>query len=276
MNVSFIHGGGPEMASYRYRAQIPSDELSASLNDRDADCLIFAKPVKDDIAIADACHARGGKVIVDICDPHLHLPHYQRLIELADAVTASTAWLATMIEQDCSRACVNVIPDPYEFDELPPHTTGSSLFWFGHKTNYYSLERFLPWIDEVRVMSNLDGAIPWSVDGLKAELAKADIVLIPETAPYKSANRTVEAIRAGCFVVAEPHPSLEGIPGIWIGDLRKGIIWARANPDLCRAQLTQSQAYVRERYSPERVGNAWRTLFIKLENALYKVGERNE
>jgi hypothetical protein len=66
----------------------------------------------------------------------------------------------------------------------------------------------------LRVVSNFEGAIPWSKETMLEEFARADIVVIPTTASYKSANRAIEAIRQGCFVVAEPHPALEGFPDL--------------------------------------------------------------
>jgi hypothetical protein len=53
-------------------------------------------------------------------------------------------------------------------------------------------------------------------------------VVIPATAPYKSANRAIEAIRQGCFVVAEPHPALEGFP-IYIGNIKHAIRQRKPN-----------------------------------------------
>jgi len=259
MTVSFLHGGGPHMASYRYRVQIPAQQLGWSINDPAADVLIFSKPVPNDLVRAEQAKSRGATMLVDVCDAHLHRPEYQRLILMADGVTCSSAFLKQLIEEDLGPSAT-VIDDPYECEEAPPHVTGGKLFWFGHASNLYSLDPYLPLLKDydVRVMSNGVGTIPWSPDGLRDELAKADIVILPETAPYKSANRAVEAIRSGCFVVADPHPSLDDLPGIWTGNIVKGVAWASQNPSLACERLTQSQAYVRARYMPERVANAWK------------------
>jgi hypothetical protein len=176
--------------------------------------------------------------------------------------------MAQLIHEDLGVA-VQAIPDPYECDERPPHVSGARLFWFGHKTNYYSLERYLPLLKDydLLIMSNVEGAMPWSLDSLKIELQRADIVLLPETAPYKSANRAVEAIRSGCFVVAEPHPSLEEIPGIWAGSLLEGIEWTRAHLQEANARTTQAQSYVRSRFAPQTLAHAWRSLLDRLNYA---------
>jgi hypothetical protein len=267
VKVSFIHRAGPEAASYRYRAEIPAREIGAVVNEGDADIYILAKPMIEDLGPSKKAKAKGAAIIVDICDYHIHQPHYQELIELADAVTCSTPYLKMLLDEDCGVEA-HVIPDPYEFEERPPHVSGANLLWFGHKSNLYSLQQWLPQLAQYRlvIMSNAEGTLPWSREALQTQLLHADIVLMPETAPYKSPNRTVEAIRSGCFVVAEPHPSLEDIPGIWVGNLLKGVEWAIQNPYTCKQQLIQSQAIVREKYSPALAGNAWRTLLTGLKS----------
>lgn len=264
MTLSFFHAGNASMASYRYRAQIPAQALEATLNDESADVWILAKPDADSLALMERAHRQGKRFIVDICDAHLQQPLYRALIQQADQVTASTPFLASLIRDDLRQDDVQVIDDPYEFPERPPHMQGRRVLWFGHPTNYYSLEPWLPHLTDydLRVMTNKPGCVPYSLDGLHAEFAQADIVILPETAPYKSANRAVEAIRSGCFVVADYHPALTEIPGIWTGHIVKGLAWATQHPSMCREQLTQSQAYVRDRYSPERVANAWKMLVM--------------
>lgn len=261
MIASFFHYGDAMMASYRYRAHIPSRELGLPLRDESADVWILSKPDKTSPVWMDRAKFLDKKIIVDVCDAHLGLPYYQDAIRRADLVTTSSAFTAQLIQDDFGIQAV-VIDDPYEFNERTPHVKGSHLFWFGHKNNYHGLQRYLPLLESysLRVMSNVDGCLPWSLSGLEQELQQADIVLITDSAPHKSANRAVEAIRTGCFVVAEPHPSLAQIHGIWVGNLLKGIEWAIQHPDSCNAQLMKSQEYVRERFSPVRVANAWRTV----------------
>lgn len=268
MTVSFLHSGGPHMASYRYRVLIPSRELGWPINTPESDVLIFSKPIPSDVALAHTAQQRGSLIVVDVCDAHLHYQHYRDLIRMADAVTVPTPFLASLIHEDCG-VPATVIDDPYEFPERAPHVQGANMLWFGHPTNYYSLEPYLPALKayDLQIMTNRPGCLPWSVEGLQEELARADIVILPETAPHKSANRAIEAIRSGCFVVAEPHPSLNDIPGLWTGDLLKGIEWVRQNPSLSNERLTQSQAYVRARHTPERVANAWKTLVTGLRSS---------
>jgi len=260
MIASFFHSKDERQASYRYRGAIPARELGWPMNDETADIWIVSKIDKDTPALIERGHALGKRVVVDVCDLHFALSWYQQSIQLADHVTVPTEYAAHIVEADFGRVA-SVIPDSYELPSRKPHVDGIKLFWFGHAQNFYSLEPWLPALRPytLRVMSNIEGAIPWSLDRLQQELFWADVVLITETAPYKSANRAVEAIRMGCFVVAEPHPGLMDIPGIWIGNLLKGIQWVEQNPALANERVGQAQTYVQERFSPARVANAWRT-----------------
>lgn len=256
--ISFLHAFGPQMASYRYRAEIPARMLGASLNDWTADVLIVSKPDGVNIHDVAAQQARGAKLIVDICDNHLSLLHYKRMLALADAVTCSCEVLRQRLEEMGYDA--TVIDDPYEFDEEPPHYEPTNdLLWFGHALNLSSLERIKPQLAgyPLRVVTNANGQIPWSVAQMRIEFALADIVVLPATAEYKSCNRAVEAIRQGCVVVAEPHPSLMDIPGIWVGNIKEGIEWASQHPAEANQRTERAQTYVNDRFSPVTVGCAW-------------------
>lgn len=240
------------MASYRYRAQIPAKSLNARINKLPADILIFAKPLPGDLAIAENAKASGSKIVVDVCDDHLNDMLYRNMIELADLVTVPTRSMGDLIP-----CATHIVPDTYERDELPPHCNGMSLLWFGHKINAESL-RSMDHGYAVTVVSNIPGAIPWSPETLTRELALADMVLLPQTASYKSPNRALEAIRAGCFVVAEPHPSLDGFP-IWIGNIKEGIEWAASHANEANQMITEAQTFIRQKYSPAIQASAWRT-----------------
>lgn len=237
------------MASYRYRAEIPARTLGVNVNDWRAPTLVFAKPMAGDVELAE----RAERVIVDICDDHLDTELYQAMLAQADLVTCSTAVLASRIPG------AQVVPDCYEFEEAMPHCSGARLLWFGHATNIKSLARVLPTIGKypLRIVSNAAGCIPWSLDTMRHEFLAADIVILPATKDYKSPNRAIEAVRQGCFVVAEPHPSLD-IPGIWIGDIAEGIRWAKHNLTEANARTLEAQRYVKSAYSPQTQASAWR------------------
>lgn len=239
------------MASYRYRAKIPADSLGASINDSRADVLIFSKPMRGDELIAEEARGHGKTVIVDFCDDHFATPLYQAMVRMADAVVCSTLELAYL----CPRSAY-IIRDTYEFPEAEPHCNGDNLLWFGHRGNLHTIKDFPM---NVRIVCNADGCIPWSLETMDQEFALADIVLMPATAAYKSPNRTLEAIRQGCFVVAEPHPAINNFP-IYIGDMREGIEWAKNNRHEANQMIRRAQRFITEKYSPKTLASAWRTV----------------
>ena len=243
------------MASFRYRAQIPAKELGWGVNDLTADTLILSKPQPQEMALLE--HHR---VVADFCDDHFdRLPHYREVLRRADAVTCPTKVMRARIRSLGRDA--HIVPDPYEYDELAPHCSGNRVLWFGHPTNLPSARRVFARIADtpLRVVSSAPDCIPWSLTGMLEEFALADIVILPATAAYKSPNRAVEAIRQGCFVVAEPHPALDEFP-IWKGDIKEGVQWAAANPSVANEMTLQAQGFVSRRFSPKTQAAAWRTV----------------
>lgn len=242
--------GNEKMASYRYRCKIPAQELGAKIN-APADTMVFCKPQPVEVS---ALNDSNKRIIADFCDDHFSQHHYQQFAMLSDGITCPTEKMAEIIRKNFGRTA-EVVPDPYEYPLEAPHCHGTKLLWYGHSVNAGSLKvhQYLP---NLRVVSNFHGAIPWSYETMLEEFKRADIVIMPATAPYKSPNRTVEAIRQGCFVVAEPHPSLEGFP-IYIGNIKEGIEWAKNHPHEANKMTLAAQDYI-TRFSPEQVANAWR------------------
>lgn len=268
-----MHSCGYEMASFRYRAAIPLENMGpmlvdGMLNNPRADVLVFAKPMPEDVPTALQAHEEGRSVIVDFCDDHFDHPHYERMAHIADVVTCPTEAMADVIRGIGYSREIVVIPDPYEYPEAAPHCAGANLLWFGHNTNIESLMRVIRMLDDypLMIVSNTPWAMPWSEAEMKRQLAAADIVVIPATAPYKSPNRAVEAVRQGCFVVAEPHPSLVNFPGIWVGNLKEGIEWARQNLSLANERTKLAQDWVRERFSARTSACAWKTLCERVKS----------
>ncbi len=256
--VSFIHCWGMDSASFRYRSWIPSLEIGADINDFTASTLIFSKIEPHELMQMALAKARGQWVVVDFCDDHFDWMHYKEALRLADAVTCSTEVLRDKIRAMGRDAAV--IPDPWEYSLEPPHCQGNHILWFGHHVNRSGLQRILPDVQDypLHVVGNFGGAIPWSKDTMLREFAGADIVILPATEEYKSCNRAVESIRQGCFVVAEPHPSLMEIPGIWIGNIKEGIEWAKQHTSEARQRTSLAQTYVTEKFSPRTVTAMWR------------------
>jgi uncharacterized Rossmann fold enzyme len=252
--VSFIHWGDKTSASWRYRAKIVSDGW-ASLNDFTADTLIFAKPQANELMEMARAKARGAWVIVDFCDDHFDWVHYKEALRLADAVSCNTEVMKNIIKEHGRDA--TVIGDPYEYPEAKPHYNGLNLLWYGHAVNKHSLERILPDLEgyNLRVVSNFGGAIPWSHETMLKEFARADIVLMPATAEYKSPNRAIEAIRQGCFVVSERDL---GIPHIYVGNILEGIKWTQTQDT--NTLISKAQKFVTEEFTPRILIDKWKTL----------------
>jgi glycosyltransferase involved in cell wall biosynthesis len=273
-NVVFIHRGHPNMASFRYRAQIPAHELgqmngyNVQLNEGTADVVVFSKPKGEDIALAKSVKEQGCKVIADICDDHLtHQiigPILKEMLELADTIVTPTKEMADRLYRVSGKSPV-IIPDPYEYPQGPPHAVGDKLLWFGHETN---LKDVKPWrsalngwdLTIVTGPSPRQGALLWSQETMLYCLSQANVVILPtrKGCEFKSANRLLNAVRAGCFVVASPHPAYEEFRSmLWVGQLKTGLQWAKAFPDDLNGLVTQAQAYVREHYSPETIAKQW-------------------
>ncbi len=265
--ISFMHYGNAGMASYRYRAEMPAKWLGADINNPRADVHIYSKPIQPDVEFARKAKEQGKTVIVDICDIHFDRPEYRKIIKYADIVTTSSKWSADYIRDDFGKETF-FIPESWEFPHLEPHCFGSRLLWFGSSGNYDSLERIRYQIEgfPLTVVSDVTGATPWSLENLGKALSESDIVILPETDPYKSANRAVEAIISGCYVVAEPHPSLEGFP-VYTGNIRKGIEWAIQNLNAANDRTEQAQEFVKKSMSPEILANAWKTAIRKAQSS---------
>jgi hypothetical protein len=261
--VSFIHRGGPSMASFRYRASLPAAEMNASVNDLTASTLVFAKPQSEELIEMAEAKTRGQWVVVDFCDDHFTWPHYQEALRLADAVTCATPAMAEIIRTQRRYAReASIVPDPYEFVEQRPHFSGLHLLWFGHSVNRPSLDRIMPDLAgyPLRTVSNFEGSIQWNLEQMPDHFAWADIVLLPATDGYRSPNRAIEAIRQGCFVVAEPHPAINDFPGIYIGNIKEGLEWVKRQPlRQINRSISTAQKYVRDAYAPSTVASAWKS-----------------
>jgi hypothetical protein len=259
MTISFIHKWDERAASYRYRAMIPARELNAQLNDSTADVLVYAKPLPEEL---DEVRERRKShcIIVDVCDDYLGHGWFHEILKMAHAITCSTEELKRRLKLAGYEAVF--IDDPYELGLTDPHCKGDNLLWFGHFSNLYSLVNIRHQLKghPLKIVSNITGTTQWSIDTMIEELAKADIVVMPKTALYKSPNRTVEAVRRGCFVVAETHPALKNIPGIWIGDIKEGIDWATSNLEKANQWTKAAQEYLSVKHSPRLCGLAWKKI----------------
>ncbi len=271
----FIHRMGPTFASYRYRAQIPAQAIGATVNEGEGSVYIFSKPTPDDVKLAKECKAEGVKVVLDIGDDHFKHqiwgPVYVEMVGLADAIVTPTENMAGRIMKYVARKVDAVIPDPYEEELTDPHA--STLFptylWFGSASNLKDLEPYWKWIESLP-LTIVTGEhrhphrdyLRWTPAVQTEQLHKAEIVILPHRkgVEYKSPNRLVNAMRAGCFVVGSEHPSHKEFQRyLWSGNVLTGLKWAAHFQDELDDMVSEGQAYC-EKFSPEKIGAQWKQL----------------
>ena len=92
---------------------------------------------------------------------------------------------------------------------------------------------------------------------MDAAFERAGLVIIPTgKSMAKSGNRAIESLRRGLFVVAGYLPAYADL-GIYIGDISDGVKWALSHQDEVIYRIKSAQDYIRNEYSPERIGQLW-------------------
>lgn len=269
----FIHRSGPSVASYRYRAMIPAAAMGACLNGGEAGHVyIFSKPNPDDLNLAKECKAEGVKVVVDIGDDHflnpIWGPIYKEIVGLADCIVTPTPAMSDRMHKQVGRHADTIIPDPYEADSHPPHADGPKMLWHGHRGNLKDLRPWLEFLpnEDLTILTN--GAmgidrpyLEWSPENQATALRETNLVLLPtrKGVEYKSANRLVNALRAGCFPVCSGHiPSYHEFQKmVWVGNFTTGVQWAKHFQKDLNALVAEGQTYI-EKFSPASIGAQWR------------------
>lgn len=267
MKIAFL-GRGLDVASTRYRIIIPAYQLQRMGHEitKDAPILVFNKGSIDPEVLK-----LYSKTVYDVCDDNFdceqrgreYLEHTKR----ANAVTVNSECMRFIVHQKTGRSAV-VIPDPYEHEEWAP-SWGEGRLWFGHWTNLKDLDRcgvsasvLTAGAPEGSRASAILSRMPheaWSPEAMDRAFRTHAIVVIPTgRAIAKSANRLIESVRAGKFVVAEPLPAYEEFSRwMWVGDMKEGVAWAESHKDECLERVKACQLYIREKYSPERIGVMW-------------------
>ncbi len=279
MKAVFVHRMGPDFASYRYRAAIPAQAIGASVNGGEGSVYIFSKPTPDDVILAKECKAEGVKVVADLGDDHFRHPVwgpiYVEMAKLCDALVTPTENMAGRIMKYIGRKADAVIPDPYEEALTAPHANGpqAQYLWFGSPSNLKDLDTYRPFLKNMplTIVTGPNNRkdlpyVPWSPTVQTDELHKANIVLIPirPGVEYKSPNRLVNALRAGCFVVASDHPSTKEFQRyIWAGNVMTGVKWAQYFHHELDDIVKDGQAFC-EQFSPENIGKQWTQLLSSL------------
>ena len=273
-SIVWVHPFGPTIASYRYRAAIPCEEVgkingyTTAMQDGEADIVVFSKPSAEQIPVAEKAKADGAKIIVDFADDHFNHsvvgPIYRRFAELSDGiVTGSTVMrgrICDYIKRDSA-----VIQDPYEQEECAPHADGDDFLWFGHIRNFHEVQSIFHVMGKrkLRVVvgpQKLPGTIRWTPDCMPKVFAASNMVLLPtqEGAEYKSPNRLLNSIRAGCFPICMRHPAYtEFRKLVWVGHFVTGLRWVDVFRQDLNGLVAQAQDYIRDRYSPATIGKQW-------------------
>ena len=277
--------------------------LRASLT---ADIVVFSNSLQaSHFKLAEEAQLRGAKVVFDICDDEFSNPelghHFRDMADIADAVVTNSENLALRIEQYMGTRA-DVIGDPYAGPagevKFSPNTDRLNALWFGHTLNFDDFVGAIPFfnatstvcpIDVTAMTGPLEGIDdtftefnaktqfpvrlsyqPWSLPATWAALAQTDIVVIPnsgnEKSKTKSANRAIEALRAGRFVVAQPMPAYQELRNyIYLGeDLSAGMIWALQHPQEAWTRIAQGQRAISENFAPDIIAKQWLRLFMVL------------
>jgi glycosyltransferase involved in cell wall biosynthesis len=173
------------------------------------------------------------------------------------------------------------------------------LAWFGHPTNvgalYALMPQLLPLARQAPISLTLVSAadsgieewcelfnfrhgrycrmvfVPWSLADTWRVLGDCDMCVLPvdvakESKSAKSANRLVEALRAGRIVVASPLPAYQEFAASARIDenLVQGIRWALDHPAEVVQRIRTGQAAIEEKYSPAAIALRWQQVIAGL------------
>ena len=282
MKINYVTVANENLASYRYRIQIPAKHLLDMGHE-----VVVGRVVEADVGLYGKhfdyseydCAKSGvhGKVVFDCIDDHFKGPHreyYAKMVEVADEVVCTTSFMWDVICEETG-VSAHVIIDPYEFDEVSAHYGGTrNILWFGHQSNLPSLEKVLGHLDDYKLttVSNATLAkkkinfVPWSPNAVRHELAVTDVVIIPSSTDrakqVKGANRMVESIRRGRFVVANYTPAYDEFKKwMYIGDIQGGLEWVRkqSKGEIVK-RITEAQAHVRKMFDPLKIAKKWESV----------------
>jgi len=240
----------------------------------------------------------GATTVYDLCDNKFdEKAEYLPCCRAADIITVNSKLMADSVRENTGRDSI-IIPDPYERPELDASFNTNrpiKLLWYGSSASlkfvnwvqlWQRLEREVVNYHFTIVVAKADrlagkmksrqqrGAfsgvnfdkisiLNWTWE-LQGELLKdTDIVLIPvESQNYrtdtKSANRLIDGLMSGNFVVTTPLSSyVEFEPYTWQKDYVQGIKWAQEHPGKVIDRIKQGQEYTRQRYSKEIIAQKW-------------------
>lgn len=284
MRINFVYLGEVEMASYRFRALTPYEDLTSlghyvtikNFPDLDADINIFQKHVNPNLTLEymDACKTTK---IFDVCDDYFDKEFgdfYKAACTKADILTCTNERMEKRLKSLFPKKSVSVFYDPIN-TLWGPHKAPvehPKVIWFGHHTNFQGA---MPWLTEVvnanydlTVVCNLPNLkggdfkfVPYQNGWVEEHLKEYDVVLLPTgDAPevqHKSENRFVDALNAGCAVITNNDVLYKDlIPfGIYeTGSVIKGFEkYHKEQPKVFEGKL-----YIQDKYNEEVRKEQWK------------------
>lgn len=166
------------------------------------------------------------------------------------------------------------------------------LIWYGHPSNWPPMKQLLvkmcnaPWTHKtlIRILTSrhpeiltdiakITEAAPhnlgiefieWSEEETQFAIEDSHVVLIPSTpndsrAKVKTANRLIDGLHAGKFVIASPIDSYNQFQDFcWIGEnLIEGLTYYLNHPIEARQKIAAGQEFVREKFSHDAIARLW-------------------
>ena len=279
--------------SLDHNASLPEAALDS------ADVVVFGKMLEHYETLYVELKNRGKVIVVDICDDVFSLPHlqdvYTTLLRYADYLICASDALGECAKKN-SHLPIYIIPDCIESLSVPVKPLGQNinelqLLWFGHPTHLkqsvtpmiLDLENIdhpqirlhfctldndfvAEWVQEVlpQLPPNVLMTFhPWEVATVQTLFARCDIVVVPTLATpqyqVKTANRVVESIKSGCYVVAQPIPSYQEFADFieLNASISAGVNRVLAEPSSYSQRLAAGQGYLREHYDTEKLAEQW-------------------
>lgn len=270
----------------------------SSLDDVNSDTVFVALKHSQPEHLVQA-RQQGATVVYDLCDNKFdEKEEYLPCCLAADFITVNSEQMGVSVKERTGKDSI-VIPDPCERPELPPTFNNQQpiqLMWFGSSASLKFVDWITLWQRLEREIGNYHftmvtakaerlvnkmkererrgiftgvnfdkiSILDWTWELQGEKLRDCDIVLMPvQVQNYrtdtKSANRLVDSLISGKFVVTSPLASyVEFDTYTWQQeDYIEGVKWAQAHPGEVLDRITRGQEYTKQNYSPEVIAQQW-------------------
>jgi hypothetical protein len=272
----------------------PGMDAEAFLDRHKPGALIITKIFNDSpIALAEAAHRRGIKIVGVFCDINSRLEERNtKLAPYLSAAVAPTQAGVKLVESYLAMSC-RMIEEPVTVPRKDVRfAPGPALqvLWFGHGTNHDTLHPGMQAIVgyrkpvTFRIVSNVQPdwqGMPqapnvkvvfhaWSPLMLVQCLAQADVVLLPsfdrEDKFAKGQSRLVDAIQYGRVAIAHPLPQYQELSDFCFcsRDYLGVLEYAVSHPQEAIKRVEAGQRYIAERFSADACSDKWAQLIANL------------